>query len=319
MQTIGERIKYLREARGLSQHELAVQTGLQRGNISHYERDKVKPSAEAIVQLASTLGVTSDWLLTGRQAIARESASAGVQERLRDLRLSRGLGEQDLGQCTGLSPDDVIAWETGELGPSTDELTKLAGFFGVSLDWLITGRSPSAPLPGASLGEDARQELRLFTEFLQYRQLKRGAKPEQGDDGSSRRGYREMVREIGSTYLPVFSAAQRVSPVLPDAAWEGFIPLDMDHPSPGCFAVRLNEAELFDAGFSPGDLLVVSFQEPPAPGEVALIRVGDRTVIGEWRPGGQVAECGVGAGGPPVLIGRIIQVRRTDDSNDKRQ
>lgn len=38
MNTIGERLKYLRKLNNLTQKQVAEKTGVQRGNISHYEK-----------------------------------------------------------------------------------------------------------------------------------------------------------------------------------------------------------------------------------------------------------------------------------------
>lgn len=65
MHTIGERIKFLRDEFAITQKELADATGIQRGNLSHYEKNKTKPSSDAIIAIAKFFGVTTDWLLKG--------------------------------------------------------------------------------------------------------------------------------------------------------------------------------------------------------------------------------------------------------------
>jgi repressor LexA len=64
--SIGERIKYLRKKNNISQQELADATGLQRGNLSHYEKNKTKPSADTLVEISSFFNVSLDWLITGK-------------------------------------------------------------------------------------------------------------------------------------------------------------------------------------------------------------------------------------------------------------
>lgn len=72
MDSIGERIKYLRKKNNISQQELADATGLQRGNLSHYEKNKIKPSADTLVEIASFFDVSLDWLITGKEWSPRE-------------------------------------------------------------------------------------------------------------------------------------------------------------------------------------------------------------------------------------------------------
>lgn len=66
--TIGERIRYLRQITNkLTQKKLADATGISRGNLSNYETDRFKPSSDAIIAIAAYFGVTTDWLLTGKE------------------------------------------------------------------------------------------------------------------------------------------------------------------------------------------------------------------------------------------------------------
>ncbi|MEW5919360.1 MAG: helix-turn-helix domain-containing protein [Bacillota bacterium] len=67
MDTIGKRIHFLRKKHNLTQKQLADSTGLQRGNLSHYEKDKIKPAADAIIALSRFFNVSTDWLLTGKE------------------------------------------------------------------------------------------------------------------------------------------------------------------------------------------------------------------------------------------------------------
>lgn len=66
--TIGERIRYLRQiTNNLTQKKLADATGISRGNLSNYETDRFKPASDAIIAIATYFGVTTDWLLTGKE------------------------------------------------------------------------------------------------------------------------------------------------------------------------------------------------------------------------------------------------------------
>lgn len=67
MLTIGQRIKELREDKGLSLAALAEVTGLKKSGLSSYENDKYEPSAKATVALSEALEVTTDYLLTGKK------------------------------------------------------------------------------------------------------------------------------------------------------------------------------------------------------------------------------------------------------------
>lgn len=59
----GERLIAAREARRLTQTELAQRAGLQPAAIGHFERDRRKPSFANVRALAKALNVSSDYLL----------------------------------------------------------------------------------------------------------------------------------------------------------------------------------------------------------------------------------------------------------------
>lgn len=62
----GEKVRRLREARGLSQSQLAALLGLSessKGYISELERGKKRPSVELVLGLAVLFNVSTDYLL----------------------------------------------------------------------------------------------------------------------------------------------------------------------------------------------------------------------------------------------------------------
>ena len=63
METFAERLIELRTEKGLSQSELAKQTGLSRIAILHWEHGDRVPLATAIIILAKFFGVSADYLL----------------------------------------------------------------------------------------------------------------------------------------------------------------------------------------------------------------------------------------------------------------
>lgn len=61
--TFGERLKAVREKRGLSQSEVGKLTKIHPQNISEYENDKVLPSVERLKTMVEVLQVSADYLL----------------------------------------------------------------------------------------------------------------------------------------------------------------------------------------------------------------------------------------------------------------
>jgi len=60
------RIRLARRSAGLSQAQLALELGVQRSAVSHWEAQRGKPSASNLRQLALVTGVQFEWLATGR-------------------------------------------------------------------------------------------------------------------------------------------------------------------------------------------------------------------------------------------------------------
>lgn len=60
---IAEKIKSLREARKITQSELARQLGITRNGVNSWEQGLSTPSPASIVELAKFFGVSTDYLL----------------------------------------------------------------------------------------------------------------------------------------------------------------------------------------------------------------------------------------------------------------
>lgn len=61
------------------------------------------------------------------------------QSRLYQLRREKGMSQEDLAEVVGVTRQAVQKWESGASRPDMENLTALARYFGVTLDWLITG------------------------------------------------------------------------------------------------------------------------------------------------------------------------------------
>ena len=79
---LGDRIGAARRSRGLSQAELARRLGISPSAMGMYEQGRREPSAQMLVDLARTLEVSTDYLLTG-------VPGPGEQEQLSDMLLNR--------------------------------------------------------------------------------------------------------------------------------------------------------------------------------------------------------------------------------------
>lgn len=60
---LNQRIRILRQARGLSQVELARILGVTKQSVSNWKNDNIQPSIEMLKKIAQTFGVSADYLL----------------------------------------------------------------------------------------------------------------------------------------------------------------------------------------------------------------------------------------------------------------
>src|SRR6184192_3400817 len=87
-ETIGPRLKRLRLERGLSQRELSA-PGVSYAYISRIEAGARQPSVKALRKLARKLGVSADFLETGKEVRADEERELRLSEAELKLRLER--------------------------------------------------------------------------------------------------------------------------------------------------------------------------------------------------------------------------------------
>lgn len=76
---IGDAIRQLREARGISQRELARQSGLKHGHISTLERGRYAiVDVHALLRICSALDITIDQLLTEAGLLPAEDPATAL-------------------------------------------------------------------------------------------------------------------------------------------------------------------------------------------------------------------------------------------------
>jgi transcriptional regulator with XRE-family HTH domain len=74
MPTVGERIREIREKRGMTQDKLAEAAELSKSFLSEVENDKSNISSRILLRIANELGASMDYLLDGtvKEALERE-------------------------------------------------------------------------------------------------------------------------------------------------------------------------------------------------------------------------------------------------------
>lgn len=62
-----------------------------------------------------------------------------IGEKLKQLRKSKGMNQEELARLSGVSRNSIVNWETGKRMPRADDITRLAMILGVSESELIEG------------------------------------------------------------------------------------------------------------------------------------------------------------------------------------
>jgi len=89
--SLGQRMKKRREALKLTQEQLAKASGLTSQYISIIEQDKRSPALSAIIKLANELGVSIDYLATGREGNMLDLIPAIKADKTMDLEVRKSL------------------------------------------------------------------------------------------------------------------------------------------------------------------------------------------------------------------------------------
>lgn len=71
----GQRIKIMRDLRGLTQTQLAAQLGITPQAVAAFERGKAEPSLKSLIGLSRALEVTTDWLLDAEPPLQKNKTA----------------------------------------------------------------------------------------------------------------------------------------------------------------------------------------------------------------------------------------------------
>lgn len=78
METFGQRLKALRNGRGISQNELSKYIGVSKSSVNMYERDEREPGFETLEAIADFFNVNMDYLLGREARISTSFTSRGL-------------------------------------------------------------------------------------------------------------------------------------------------------------------------------------------------------------------------------------------------
>jgi len=85
------------------------------------------------------------------------------------LRDERGLKDADVVRGTGITKSTFSEWKNGKYTPKQDKLQKIADYFGVTVDYLMTGKESDKKEPELTKRDekDIEKHLAAFREQLE--------------------------------------------------------------------------------------------------------------------------------------------------------
>jgi transcriptional regulator with XRE-family HTH domain len=114
-----------------------------------------------------------------------------LNERLKNLRLAKGLTLQQVGDSFGISAASVSSWENGKNQPDSRKISQLADVLGTSVEFLINGSSTNA--------QTDHESFALQVPFVSWQQLA---------DYQKAKLTSQMVRPLHSTLSKVSFATR---------------------------------------------------------------------------------------------------------------
>ena len=93
--------------------------------------------------------------------MAKDITKESISERIRRLRIQKGISQKEFADQIGLHPAQYNRYEKGENIPSTDILGKLADALNVSFDYLYEGQKEDA----ITADFEDRELLQMFKEI----------------------------------------------------------------------------------------------------------------------------------------------------------
>jgi len=89
--TLGQRIRMGRQRLKLTQQQIADATGLSPQHISAIEQGQRAPSLPSLAKLAEEVGVTTDYLITGKEGVITDTIPAIKADKTLNLEIKRAL------------------------------------------------------------------------------------------------------------------------------------------------------------------------------------------------------------------------------------
>lgn len=144
---------------GITPYRFSSMTGIGQSTIAMWKKNGAIPHGETLQKIADFFSVSTDYLLTGEDKVVRQAEANDnftFYDRFVELCNEKGVAPTRAVLDMGMSKALPATWKNNGSTPQAAQLNKIAAYFGVSADYLLTGEeNEKAP---SEKGEDATSD-----------------------------------------------------------------------------------------------------------------------------------------------------------------
>ena len=162
--------------------------------------------------------------------------------KLRELRKHKGVTQQEIANLIGISQNNYSYWENGKVKIDNESLTKLAEYFGVSVDYLL----------GRTDYRDERSEIRSVYDI-------------------------QGISPISTHRIPMLGKVACGEPIYADEDRESYVMAGTDINADFCLTAQGDS--MVGARILDGDIVFCRQQDIVENGEIAAVLIGDEATL----------------------------------------
>lgn len=198
-----------------------------------------------------------------------------ISQRIFAILDEKKLKQKDLAQYIGISTSAVSAWnKKANTLPSSEHLSTIADFLGVSLDFLLTGHEKES-VSSLGMSDDEQKLLSCFTELSPLDQGRVLERAEMLLSASKREGVETHSISIKNSVYKVSAGA---GILLGDEEWDSINVPDTKMSRKADFSLTIKGNSMLPV-YSDGDIVLVKSQNSVELGEIGIFIVNSAGYI----------------------------------------
>lgn len=138
--TMYEKFSQLLSAQNVTPYRIHKETGISTATLSDWKNGKSEPKRDKIQKICDFFNVPISYFYE-----EIDSASDSSYDIFLQLLKKSGNKASDVSNATGIPASTFSDWKKGKSTPKTEKLQKIADFFGVTLEYLTTGKESKPP------------------------------------------------------------------------------------------------------------------------------------------------------------------------------